>query len=259
MCKAKTLAWSPHSTQCGPGPLQPGCRVLGAPVPSVCPSPGKVFPYSQSGCSLSSSSHLVSESSQPTKRCSLPSSSLPFHSSSNPLVMWGIIGAGSPRRAKTSSFYQSEAPCPPWVETAARVHFYLYPLQGSFFVHWPVVPLVHHPTCRHLSHLSSWVLPGPDAGFPNMPCWSEDAEFILPESTPLTWSQWLSRMGWRKLGQRQDIYKDFGLWLKAGLAMWCLADYRRWKEYRYSRWGWVDTARGRFWNLGGALLFDAFY
>ena len=112
----------------------------------------------------------VSESSQPTKRCSLPSSSLPFHSSSNPLVMWGIIGAGSPRRAKTSSFYQSEAPRPPWVETAARVHFYLYPLQGSFFVHWPVVPLVHHPTCRHLSHLSSWVLPGPDAGFPNMPC-----------------------------------------------------------------------------------------
>ena len=104
------------------------------------------------------------------KRCSLPSPSLPFHTSSNPLVMWGIIGAGSPRRAKTSSFYQSEAPRPPWVETAARVHFYLYPLQGSFFVHWPVVPLVHHPTCRHLSHLSSWVLPGPDAGFPNMPC-----------------------------------------------------------------------------------------
>ena len=169
MCKAKTLAWSPHSTQCGPGPLQPGCRVLGAPVPSVCPSPGKVFPYSQSGCSLSSSSHLVSESSQPTKRCSLPSPSLPFHSSSNPLVMWGIIGAGSPRRAKTSSFYQSEAPRPPWVETAARVHFYLYPLQGSFFVHWPVVPLVHHPTCRHLSHLSSWVLPGPDAGFQTCP------------------------------------------------------------------------------------------
>lgn len=79
--------------------------MLGAPVPSLCPSPGKVFPYSQPGCSLSSSSRLVSESSQTTERCYLPSPSLPFHSS-NPLVMWGITGAGSPRWAKTSSFYQ---------------------------------------------------------------------------------------------------------------------------------------------------------
>ena len=79
--------------------------MLGTPLPSLCPSPGKAFPYSQPGCSLSSSSHLVSESSQPTERCYMPSPSLLFHSS-NPLVMWGITGAGSSRRAKTSSFYQ---------------------------------------------------------------------------------------------------------------------------------------------------------
>lgn len=53
-------------------------------------------------------------------------------------------------------FFLSEAPHPPWVETAASVHFYLYPLHGSFFVHRPVVPFVRHPTCTRLSHQSSW-------------------------------------------------------------------------------------------------------
>lgn len=216
MCKAKTLAWSPHSTQCVPGPLQPGCRVLGP----QCQAYALLLARSSHTLNLDAPCQVQAALSQNLPKqprdaiCSSPSLPPP----SNPLVMWAR-GSCISRRAKTSSFYQRLHTHP--AETAASVHFYLYPLHGSFFVHRPVV--FRASSHLHTSIASTLLGPTrPDAGFPNMPCWSED-EFILPEKHALDMVPgWLEGWGGGSWANAKIFYKGFWTWLKAALAMWSL-------------------------------------
>lgn len=111
-------------------------------MPCSYPSPGKVFLYSQPGCYLSSSSHLISESFQPTGRIYLP---LTWVCRSLPTKPPCGVGHQLSWERK-DHLLLSEDPCLRQAETEARVQLSLYPLHGGFFLFYQhVVPLAHHP------------------------------------------------------------------------------------------------------------------
>lgn len=73
--------------------------------------------------------------------------------------------------------FLSEDPYPPWAETAARVHFYLYPLHGGFFV---LLACCSFSASSQLHTFITFIIQGPTkAG-----CW-------LSKHALLIWGCWI--------------------------------------------------------------------